>query len=222
MRDHKGASAAFFRLILFAAVAGLHGIFIFFFIIKVDASISVPEQSALVMKLADIQEEEPPPLAPAPPPPPPPPPEPMESSQNAAEAIAETMIETEEVPLQTLVAAVLPVRPVQRAAASEEEYLPMHKVSIPPVLSERDIKQRLIYPPIALRAGIEGMVYLELFVDHQGLVRQIVILKEEPPSRGFGEAAVKAFQGLRGTPAQANGVAVGVRYRYPVRFAIRS
>jgi protein TonB len=36
--------------------------------------------------------------------------------------------------------------------------------------------------------------------------------------RGFGEAAVTAFQNLRGEPAYINGLAVGVRYRYPVRF----
>jgi protein TonB len=65
------------------------------------------------------------------------------------------------------------------------------------------------------------MVYLELFVDKDGLVRNITILKEDPSGRGFGEAAVKAFQGLKGVPAQANGATVAVRYRYPVRFSIR-
>jgi protein TonB len=98
----------------------------------------------------------------------------------------------------------------------------MHRISVAPVFSESEIKERLVYPPIALRAKLEGMVYLELFVDHTGQIRQITILRETPENRGFGEAAIKAFQGLRGTPAEANGAAVAVRYRYPVRFAIRN
>jgi protein TonB len=65
------------------------------------------------------------------------------------------------------------------------------------------------------------MVYLELFVDRHGQVRRITVLRETPENRGFAEAAVKAFEGIQGTPAQANGAAVAVRYRYPVRFAIR-
>jgi protein TonB len=72
-----------------------------------------------------------------------------------------------------------------------------------------------------LRAKIEGMVYLELFVDRRGEVRRITVLRENPENRGFAEAAVKAFEGIRGVPAQANGATVAVRYRYPVRFAIR-
>jgi hypothetical protein len=47
------------------------------------------------------------------------------------------------------------------------------------------------------------------------------VLKEDPPGRGFAEAAVRAFQGLRCTPAQANGGNVSVRYRYPVSFKLR-
>jgi protein TonB len=97
----------------------------------------------------------------------------------------------------------------------------MHRISVTPSFSEEEIRRRLIYPPIAQRSGLEGMVYLELFIDPQGNVLRIIILKEEPQGRGFGEAAVRAFQGLHGTPAEANGTPVAVRYRYPVRFRLR-
>jgi protein TonB len=200
------------RFIIFLAVGILHLILIFFFVIKVDAAMAVPEQPAAVMKLTDIQEEAPPP------PPPPAPPEPEEPMQNTVEAIAETMIETDEEPKQIVTTAVIIP---QRMATVEEEYLPMHKISVPPVFSENEIRNRLVYPAIPLRAGMEGMVYLELFVDRRGEVRQITVLRETPENRGFGEAAVNAFRGMQGTPAQANGAAVAVRYRYPVRFAIR-
>jgi protein TonB len=204
------------RLILFLGVAGLHAVFIFFFVIQIAAAPArAAEETALVMKLTDLAEEEPPAPAPYVPPPPP---EHTEPASNTVEAIAETMIETDEAPEQIVVSGI--IAPSQ-GNSGQDEYLPMHRVSVAPIFSEREIRDRLIYPPIALRAKIEGMVYLELFVDRHGEVRRITVLRETPENRGFAEAAVKAFEGIRGTPAQANGTAVAVRYRYPVRFAIR-
>jgi protein TonB len=208
------------RLILFLVVAGLHAAFISFFVIQAAAApLKTPEESATVMKLTDIEEE---PYYPVQPQPPlPPGAEYTEAAADTVEAIAETMVETDEAPNQIVVSGIIGTTG-RGGEYGTEDYLPMHQISVAPVFSEAEIKQRLVYPPIALRAKIEGMVYLELFVDHYGQVRQITILRETPESRGFGEAAIKAFQGLRGTPAEANGVAVAVRYRYPVRFAIRN
>ncbi|MDR0624816.1 MAG: energy transducer TonB, partial [Treponema sp.] len=102
-----------------------------------------------------------------------------------------------------------------------EDYLPIHRVSIPPKFDEQAISRATVYPPIALRSGIEGRVILELFIDRTGQVQRITILQETPPGRGFGEAAVRAFEGQRCSPAEANGLPVSVRYRYPVSFRIR-
>jgi len=104
---------------------------------------------------------------------------------------------------------------------SWDDFLPSHKVSDPPRFNERELLGDIIYPPIALRSGIEGMVLLELFTDREGYIRQILILQENPQDRGFGEAAVKAFIGKRGTPAYANGEPVASRYRYPVTFKVK-
>jgi protein TonB len=207
------------RLILFIAAAAVHLLLILFFAISMDPAVMTREPSAMVMKLTDFEEEIPPPPSPPPPPESAPP-----VPDNAVESIAETMIETEEVPENQvlvdpgtlIVSQAPPLQPVE----SEEEYLPMHKISVPPVFPERDILASLVYPPIALRSNIEGTVYLELFVDRRGEIKQITILKENPPNRGFGEAAVNAFRGIKGKPAEANGVPVGVRHRYPVRFSI--
>lgn len=131
-----------------------------------------------------------------------------------SDPVAETVIEVEEAPVDIAAPVSAPIR-------YTEEYLPQNQVSVVPVLSEKEIRERLVYPPIALRSGLEGIVYLELYIDRDGQVRRIKILKENPPGRGFGEAAVRAFEGLSGKPAQANGEAVAVRYRYPVRFQIK-
>ena len=196
------------RLILFAAAALVHLLVILFAAFKVNTTIREAEPVAQVMKLVDLQE--------AAPPPPPPRERPPEPVQNTVEAVAETMIETDDPPPSEVVSDALPPSP-----AVEIEYLPMHKISNLPVFSEQEIRNALIYPSIARRSNIEGMVYLELFVDPQGEVRRVTILREDPAGRGFGEAAAKAFEGLRGSPALANGVPVAVRYRYPVRFTLR-
>jgi protein TonB len=97
----------------------------------------------------------------------------------------------------------------------------MNKISVPPSFREKEIRDATVYPAIALRSGVEGTVYLELYIDRTGAVKQIKVLKETPPDKGFGEAAMKAFQGIRCTPAYSNGKPVAVRYRYPLRFAIK-
>jgi protein TonB len=193
------------RLLIFFIVAVIHIVLIFFlsFSLKVDSQ--AQSESARMMKLTDLSEIEPEP----------PPPE--EVVTPMVESIAETMIETEVVPEQIVVAP----GTIITTAPSWDDYLPIHKVSDPPRFNERDIYADLVYPPIALRSGIAGRVILELFIDRNGHVQQILILQEEPKDRGFGDAAVKAFTGKRGTPAFANGEPVSARYRYPVSFKIK-
>ena len=189
----------FIRYIILAITALLHLLLIFFLAFDVPSKIGWENsESAKVMKLADFTVTLPPPQF-------------NRNDLPLVETIAENMIETDSVPEQNVVAA----------GTLDGDYLPMHLVSILPRFSEDELIRRIIYPPIAQRSELEGMVYLEIFVDAGGIVRNVAILKEDPPGRGFGEAAVKAFTGFSGSPAMANGKAVAVRYRYPVRFTLR-
>jgi protein TonB len=77
-----------------------------------------------------------------------------------------------------------------------------------------------VYPPLALRSGIEGTVYLELFINKEGYVLKAVVVQEIPEGKGFGEAAVAAFIGKKCKPAESDGKPVAVHIRYPVRFTI--
>jgi len=195
------------RLILVIAVAIIHLILLFFVVFNVNTMQQEPPELARVMKVSDLDEE----------PPPPPPPEEVVIPQ--VEAIAETMIETDEIPVQVIVAHGTVITPP--TVSEWDDYLPIHRVSEPPRFDERAIMADLVYPPIALRSGIEGRVILELFVDRNGHVQQIRILQENPQDRGFGEAATKAFTGKRGVPALANDEPVATRYRYPISFRIK-
>lgn len=102
----------------------------------------------------------------------------------------------------------------------EIDYLPQNKISRLPVFPVKEIKNRQVYPVLANKQGIEGVVYLELYIDQTGTIREIKILKE--PGYGLGEAAVKAMEGIKCIPAQVNGVAVAVKLRFPMRFKLKS
>jgi protein TonB len=210
------------RLILFALVALAHGLAIYFFAFNVNAAPMEKEESARVMKLTDLAEYIPPPPEPPPPPPPrqeaPPP-------DNAVEAIAEEMIETEEEPENQIIVeagSITTPTPPAQTGNPWDEYLPAHRVSVPAKFPpESELLKNLRYPPIAKRSNIEGQVILDLFIDRNGFIQRIEILRETPPNRGFGEAARDAFKNIRCEPAQANGENVSMRARYPVRFTLK-
>jgi TonB family protein len=76
-----------------------------------------------------------------------------------------------------------------------------------------------VYPRAALRARLDGIVILEILVDSDGIIRGTRVLEETPPSRGFGAAASRAFDGIRAlSPALLNGIPTASRYRYTLRF----
>jgi len=193
------------RLIIIVFTAALHLVIIFFLAFNTQTLTQEISEDARVMKLVDVAEL-----------PPPPPPPPSEENIPQVEEIAEIMIETDFVPVQTVVAA-----GTLNVTETQEHYLPMHLVSTHPSFDEASLIADLLYPPIALRSGTGGRVILDLFVDRTGTVQRITILREEPEGWGFGEAAVRVFTGRKGIPATSNGDPVSCRYRYPVVFRVR-
>ncbi|MEO0138073.1 MAG: energy transducer TonB [candidate division WOR-3 bacterium] len=83
-------------------------------------------------------------------------------------------------------------------AGPEIEIMPYYKVEIKPQPLEMPAP---IYPPLAIKAGIEGKTVVKMLVDIDGKVIEVVILK----SSGNGmldEAAVTAAKNSRFTPAK--------------------
>jgi protein TonB len=195
------------RFLIFAAVAILHVLVIMLVAFNIETFIAEPEPIAGVMKLVDVQERIPPP-----------PERPPEPVTNTIETIAETMIETDEPPPPPVLYTDAAPAP---SPVEEIVYLPQYMVTTLAVLPENEILRAIVYPPIALRSGIEGTVYLELFIDRSGNIRDVTILRENPAGRGFGEAAVNALKGLKATPAEANGAPVAARLRYNYTFKIK-
>ncbi len=83
------------------------------------------------------------------------------------------------------------------------------------------ILKNLVYPQIALAAGIEGTVVVQAFVDKTGRVIETEIL-EGIPQTGMNEAAVTAIKKTRFNPAKQRDVALGVWLAIPITFQLTS
>ena len=75
------------------------------------------------------------------------------------------------------------------------------------------------YPEIALRAGLEGNVYLKVWVDKEGKVRKAVILKSD--AEIFNQSAIDAAQQWIFTPAVMQKGPVSVWVSIPFRFKLQ-
>lgn len=189
------------RLAVLIGVLAVHVIVIF--TVSITTRAQQEREDVSVFKMVDVEEFEPPPQPEEPEREPPP-----DTAPPMTEGPAEIVLEMED--------EVIPSPP---AVQPEREYVPQHRISKPPEIPTETIRDRVDYPVLANRQGIEGVVYLELFIDETGVIRRIEILKE--PGFGLGEAAAAAFDGVRVEPAEANGVPTAVRFRYPVRFQLR-
>ncbi|MEK6650275.1 MAG: energy transducer TonB [Bacteroidota bacterium] len=74
------------------------------------------------------------------------------------------------------------------------------------------------YPEIALRAGLEGNVYVKVWVDKEGKVRKAVVLKSD--AEIFDQAAVTAAEQWVFTPAVMQKGPVSVWVSIPFRFRL--
>lgn len=74
------------------------------------------------------------------------------------------------------------------------------------------------YPDSALRAGLEGEVYLKLFVDAEGKVKEVTISRSD--AEIFNKPAIEAAMKLVFTPAYLNGNPVSAWTSYAFRFQL--
>jgi protein TonB len=74
------------------------------------------------------------------------------------------------------------------------------------------------YPELAMRAGLEGKVTVKIWVDKEGKVKQVVVLKSD--AEIFNEPAVEAAKQFVFTPAYMNNGPVAVWVSFPFRFKL--
>jgi protein TonB len=74
------------------------------------------------------------------------------------------------------------------------------------------------YPDLAMRAGLEGKVWVKIWVDKEGKPRQVVVLKSD--AEIFNEPAVEAAKQFLFTPAYMNNGPVAVWVSVPFKFKL--
>lgn len=80
------------------------------------------------------------------------------------------------------------------------------------------IQERVVYPELARRAGIEGTVFVQFIVDEEGGTQDIEVVRGI--GAGADEAAVHAVEQTHFTPGRQRGQEVKVRMSLPVRFRL--
>ncbi len=101
----------------------------------------------------------------------------------------------------------------------ENEYLPAAEEMPTPVGGLKALYSKITYPEIARQSGIEGKVYVIAFVNENGEVDDVKILKGI--GGGCDEAAIKAVKATRFTPGKAKGHPVKVKVALPIIFKLK-
>jgi protein TonB len=101
----------------------------------------------------------------------------------------------------------------------EEQYFVV--VEDPPEIigGLESIQRNVVYPETAIRAGVEGTVYVMVFVDENGNVERADVVKGI--GAGCDEAAVSAIMQAKFIPGKRNGKPVKVRVMIPIRFKLK-
>jgi protein TonB len=88
-----------------------------------------------------------------------------------------------------------------------------------PIDGIKGIQQKIIYPAIAIKAGVEGKVIVKAFVDEKGIVTKAEVLKGI--GAGCDEAALKAVMMTIFKPGKQRGIPVKVMVSIPVVFKLK-
>lgn len=148
------------------------------------------------------------------PPPPPKPPIPIEAP--ADDELEDIEIEDTEIDMEEVVAA--PPPPVVEEEEIPVEFFVAVEEMPEPIGGIQGIQQRIIYPEIAKRAGVQGRVYIKAFVDESGAVQKAEVLKGI--GAGCDEAAVDAVMKTRFKPGKQRGKPVRVQVSIPILFKL--
>ncbi len=97
---------------------------------------------------------------------------------------------------------------------------------VQPALPEIDtdvtptVRIKPVYPPRALRAGIEGVVTVEFVITENGSVRDPVIIEASPPDI-FDQAVLQAIRKWKFDPPVIDGRPAEKRARQDIRFTLK-
>ena len=153
-------------------------------------------------------------------PPPPEPPAPIEVPEEEVADDIDIEIENTFDPTEPIALPSLPP-PADEPEPEPEEPEIFVIVENPPELigGLEGLQQRIQYPELARRAGIEGTVFVQFVVDEQGNVQDPVCVRD--PGGQTCEEALRAVRTSKFKPGRQRGQPVKVRFSLPVKFTLQ-
>ncbi|MCB0745648.1 MAG: TonB family protein [Ignavibacteriae bacterium] len=148
------------------------------------------------------------------PPPPPKPPIPIEAPSD--DELEDIEIENTDIDMEEVVAP--PPPPVAEEEEIPVEFFVAVEEMPEPIGGIAAIQQKIIYPEIAKRAGVQGRVYVKAFVDESGNVQKADVIKGI--GAGCDEAAVAAVMKTKFKPGKQRGKPVRVQVSIPILFKL--
>ncbi len=97
----------------------------------------------------------------------------------------------------------------------EEEFFD----GVEPRVDLAELARNMVYPDLARRLGVQGMVVIKALIDERG--RASVAKVEVSDNRLLDQAALDAVRNTRFTPGSRNGTAVPVWMAIPVKFQLQ-
>lgn len=176
-----------------------------------DRQLEVPQELVNVEDVEATQQKKRPP-------PPPKPPIPVEAP--AEDVLEDIEIGDTELDVNETVEA--PPPPPEKEE-EEEDSEPVFFVAVEempnPIGGIAAIQQKINYPEIAKRAGVEGRVYVKAYVDKNGNVQKVELIKGI--GAGCDEEAMRAVKATKFKPGKQRGKPVPVQVSIPVRFQLQ-
>lgn len=106
---------------------------------------------------------------------------------------------------------------VAKEETHDDEFLEV--VEDLPVVDNEDLQRKLKYPEMAQRQGIEGVVYVRVWVDKHGKPTKAEV--DQSDNKLFNENAIKAAMSISYTPAKQGGQPVNCQVSIPIKFNLR-
>ena len=78
-----------------------------------------------------------------------------------------------------------------------------------------------VYPPLAQKAEVEGIVLIEVLVDIHGQAKEVKIKSESNPGHGFGQKPVEAAAQASFVPALRGNTPVNCWVSFTVKFEVK-
>jgi len=151
------------------------------------------------------------------PPPPPKPPIPIEAPSE--DVLEDIEIGDTEIDLNEEMEAPPPPPKEEKKVEEEPTYFVAVEEMPEPIGGIKAIQEKIVYPEIAKRAGVEGKVYILAFVDESGAVTKAQVLKGI--GAGCDEAALNAVLKTKFKPGKQRGKPVKVQVSIPVIFKLQ-